>query len=97
MVVNGAQFATYSQAKQFFLANNYCNEGVFLHFYASLVSGFVTTITSMPVDIVKTRIQNSKKSVNSPSKGAWVSSRLFLCFMYTILFYFIFRLYSSTR
>jgi solute carrier family 25 oxoglutarate transporter 11 len=76
MVVNGAQFSTYSQAKEYFLLKNYCNEGVLLHFYASLASGFVTTITSLPVDIVKTRIQNMKKSVNNQKISAWVSDFL---------------------
>jgi solute carrier family 25 oxoglutarate transporter 11 len=33
-------------------------EGVKLHFCASMISGLLTTIASMPVDIVKTRIQN---------------------------------------
>merc|ERR1719509_711998 len=45
MVVNAAQLATYSQAK----------DGIFCHFVASMISGLVTTIASMPVDIMKTR------------------------------------------
>jgi solute carrier family 25 oxoglutarate transporter 11 len=59
-VVNAAQLSSYTQAKQGLI--NYCNfnEGLWLHFVASMFSGFVTTAASMPVDIAKTRIQNMK-------------------------------------
>merc|ERR1719219_1275193 len=58
MVVNAAQLATYSQAKQLILGTGYIQDGIFCHFVASMISGLVTTIASMPVDIAKTRIQN---------------------------------------
>ena len=35
-------------------------EGIALHFFASMVSGLATTAASMPVDILKTRIQNMR-------------------------------------
>ncbi len=35
-------------------------DGIFCHFLASMISGLVTTIASMPVDIAKTRLQNQK-------------------------------------
>ena len=38
------------------------SEGIPLHFMAAMISGLVTTIASMPVDIVKTRLQNQKVS-----------------------------------
>ncbi|CAD6193994.1 unnamed protein product [Caenorhabditis auriculariae] len=60
MVVNAAQLATYSQAKQALLGIGYVHDGVFCHFLASMVSGLATTIASMPVDIAKTRIQSMK-------------------------------------
>jgi len=60
MVVNAAQLATYSQAKQTILATNYIQDGVFCHFCASMISGLATTVASMPVDIAKTRIQNMR-------------------------------------
>lgn len=59
-VVNGAQLASYSQAKQTLLATKYFEDNIFCHFVASMFSGLVTTIASMPVDIAKTRIQNMK-------------------------------------
>jgi len=60
MVVNAAQLASYSQAKQGLVSTGYFHDGIFLHFSASMISGLVTTAASMPVDIAKTRIQNQK-------------------------------------
>lgn len=60
MVVNAAQLATYSQAKQALLASGKVEDGIFCHFLASMISGLATTIASMPVDIAKTRIQSMK-------------------------------------
>jgi len=71
MVVNAAQLASYSQAKQFILGTGYISDGVFCHFVASMISGLVTTVASMPVDIAKTRIQNQKIVDGKPEyKGA---------------------------
>lgn len=55
MVVNAAQLATYSQAKQYLVDSIGLSDGIFLHFNASMISGFVTTAASLPVDIAKTR------------------------------------------
>uniref|UniRef100_A0AC35FCP1 Mitochondrial 2-oxoglutarate/malate carrier protein n=1 Tax=Panagrolaimus sp. PS1159 TaxID=55785 RepID=A0AC35FCP1_9BILA len=72
MVVNAAQLATYSQAKQAILASQYIKDGIFCHFLSSMISGLATTIASMPVDIVKTRIQNMKVIDGKPEyKGAF--------------------------
>ncbi|XP_039756613.1 mitochondrial 2-oxoglutarate/malate carrier protein-like [Pararge aegeria] len=71
MVVNAAQLSTYSQAREMFVG--YVPDGISLHFCASMVSGLVTTIASMPVDIIKTRIQNAAKG---QSQLAVVSSLL---------------------
>ena len=65
MVVNGAQLASYSQAKEQLLTYSFFQEGVFLHFCASMISGLVTTIASMPVDIVKTRVQKASGNTNA--------------------------------
>lgn len=59
-VVNAAQLSSYSQAKQLLVKSGYFSEGILMHFTASMISGFVTTVASMPVDIAKTRIQNMK-------------------------------------
>ncbi|CAB3404887.1 unnamed protein product [Caenorhabditis bovis] len=60
MVVNAAQLATYSQAKEKLLETKLVQDGIFCHFLASMLSGLATTIVSMPVDIAKTRIQSMK-------------------------------------
>lgn len=60
MVVNAAQLSSYSTAKQQLLATGKFQEGILMHFCASMFSGLVTTAASMPVDIMKTRIQNMK-------------------------------------
>jgi len=84
MVVNAAQLASYSQAKQIILQTGYLadgknfetftlyvQDGIFCHFLAAMFSGLVTTIASMPVDIAKTRIQNMKIIDGKPEfKGA---------------------------
>ena len=71
MVVNAAQLASYSQAKQGILETGYIQDGIFCHFLASMFSGLVTTAASMPVDIAKTRIQNQKYIDGKPEyKGA---------------------------
>lgn len=61
MVVNMTQLASYSQFKTYFHNGPFkMEEGILLHFCASMLSGLLTTITSMPLDIAKTRIQNMK-------------------------------------
>ncbi|PAA55657.1 hypothetical protein BOX15_Mlig025438g2 [Macrostomum lignano] len=66
MVVNAAQLATYSQAKQTIISSGIISDGLLCHFGASMISGLVTTAASMPVDIVKTRIQNMKMIDGKP-------------------------------
>jgi len=65
MVVNGVQLASYTQGKESLLKTGYFTEGIFLHFCASMASGLFTTIASMPVDIVKTRVQRSSAKTNA--------------------------------
>ncbi|XP_014274599.1 mitochondrial 2-oxoglutarate/malate carrier protein [Halyomorpha halys] len=60
VVVNSVQLATYSQAKELLEKTGYFTEGILLHFCGSMISGFFTTVASLPVDIAKTRIQNMK-------------------------------------
>uniref|UniRef100_A0A0N5BH07 ADP/ATP translocase n=1 Tax=Strongyloides papillosus TaxID=174720 RepID=A0A0N5BH07_STREA len=60
MVVSVAQLATYSQAKEMILKSKVVEDGIFCHFLVLMVSGLATTIISMPVDIVKTRIQSMR-------------------------------------
>ncbi|XP_030371052.1 mitochondrial 2-oxoglutarate/malate carrier protein-like [Scaptodrosophila lebanonensis] len=67
MVVNMTQLASYSQFKTYFRTGPLqMDEGIKLHFCASMLSGLLTTITSMPLDIAKTRIQNMKMVDGKP-------------------------------
>ncbi|KAL3050807.1 hypothetical protein OYC64_001135 [Pagothenia borchgrevinki] len=66
VVVNAAQLASYSQTKQALLDSGYLQDGILCHFCASMISGLVTTAASMPVDIVKTRIQNMRMIDGKP-------------------------------
>ncbi|VEN48608.1 unnamed protein product [Callosobruchus maculatus] len=60
VVVNAAQLATYSQAKQMLQQSLQIKDGVLLHFLSSMLSGLVTSVASMPIDMMKTRYQNMK-------------------------------------
>ncbi|KAK4337233.1 hypothetical protein RND71_044044 [Anisodus tanguticus] len=60
MVVNAAQLASYSQAKQFLLETGFFKDNIGCHIVSSTISGFVTTAASMPVDMAKTRVQSMK-------------------------------------
>ena len=57
MVLNAVQLSVYSQAKQVLLSSKKFEEGLPLHFVASIISGFFCTVVSIPVDMTKTRIQ----------------------------------------
>nr|KAF6296927.1 solute carrier family 25 member 11 [Myotis myotis] len=84
VVVNAAQLASYSQSKQFLLDSGYFSDNILCHFCASMISGLVTTAASMPVDIVKTRIQNMRMIDGKPEYKnglepvCWAPTRLLL-------------------
>lgn len=66
VVVDAAQLASYSQQKQFFLDSGYFSDNILYHFCARTISGLVTTAACMPVDIVKTQIQNMRMIDGKP-------------------------------
>ncbi|XP_011500046.1 PREDICTED: mitochondrial 2-oxoglutarate/malate carrier protein-like [Ceratosolen solmsi marchali] len=72
-VVNVSQLATYSQAKTTIATKFHVPEGYPLHFYASLISGIITTVNSMPLDIAKTRIQNIRTAKSYSILGVIVN------------------------
>ncbi|KAF9804549.1 hypothetical protein SFRURICE_014457 [Spodoptera frugiperda] len=50
MVFNGAQLGSYSQAREMLLP--YMGDGLPLHMLSAMISGFNTTVASLPVDIM---------------------------------------------
>ncbi|KAJ8715302.1 hypothetical protein PYW08_005283 [Mythimna loreyi] len=62
MVVNGAQLGSYAQSREMLLP--VMGDGLHLHTAAAMIAGFITTISSLPVDIVKTRVQNSERGTS---------------------------------
>ncbi|KAM3957923.1 mitochondrial 2-oxoglutarate/malate carrier protein-like [Aphomia sociella] len=62
MVVNAAQLGTYTQAREMLVPK--LGDGIFLHFCSSMISGFVTSVASLPVDIIKTRVQIAAKGTS---------------------------------
>ncbi|XP_065651853.1 mitochondrial 2-oxoglutarate/malate carrier protein [Hydra vulgaris] len=64
VIVNSVQLTTYTQTKQLFLSKEYFNDNIKCHVASSAISGFLSTVASLPADIIKTRMQTSstKKS-----------------------------------
>ncbi|XP_005624058.2 mitochondrial dicarboxylate carrier isoform X1 [Canis lupus familiaris] len=60
MLVTVGQLSCYDQAKQLVLSTGYLTDGVFTHFVASFIAGGCATILCQPLDVLKTRLMNSK-------------------------------------
>jgi solute carrier family 25 oxoglutarate transporter 11 len=58
MVLNTAQLGGYAQLKTSLIGTGYFKDNVYLHFVASMGAGLLSTAVSIPVDILKTRLQN---------------------------------------
>ena len=57
--VTTAQFSTYDEAKEQLRARAGFDDGLPLHFCASLAAGVVAAIVSTPLDVVKSRMMNA--------------------------------------
>uniref|UniRef100_A0A452RQ01 Mitochondrial dicarboxylate carrier n=1 Tax=Ursus americanus TaxID=9643 RepID=A0A452RQ01_URSAM len=60
MLVTVGQLSCYDQAKQLVLSTGYLSDGVLTHFVASFIAGGCATILCQPLDVLKTRLMNSK-------------------------------------
>eukprot|EP00897_Mesotaenium_endlicherianum_P003616 jgi/Mesen1/3282/ME000019S02692 len=60
MVVTAAQLATYDQAKEALVSNRILKDGFGAHITASLMAGLVASVTSNPLDVIKTRLMDMK-------------------------------------
>lgn len=58
--INAAELATYDQIKQVILDTTPLNDGATVQWLAAFGAGFVAVCIGSPIDVVKTRIMNSK-------------------------------------
>ncbi|GAB5581414.1 mitochondrial uncoupling protein 3 [Prionailurus iriomotensis] len=60
MFVTVGQLSCYDQAKQLVLSTGYLADNIFTHFVASFIAGGCATVLCQPLDVLKTRLMNSK-------------------------------------
>ncbi|ELK38321.1 Mitochondrial dicarboxylate carrier [Myotis davidii] len=60
MLVTVGQLSCYDQAKQLVLGTGYLSDGIVTHFIASFIAGGCATVLCQPLDVLKTRLMNSK-------------------------------------
>ncbi|XP_023133703.1 mitochondrial dicarboxylate carrier [Amphiprion ocellaris] len=64
-LVSVGQLSCYDQSKQLVLATGYLTDNILTHFLASVIAGGCATILCQPLDVVKTRLMNSKVEYRS--------------------------------
>ncbi|KAL5014372.1 hypothetical protein ScPMuIL_008642 [Solemya velum] len=79
-ILTATQIPAYDHTKHTILNWGLMKEGIALHITASMIAGFVTALTTSPVDVVKTRVMNQKSE--SHHMKTYVSA--FDCFFKTI-------------
>ncbi|XP_010272932.1 PREDICTED: mitochondrial uncoupling protein 5-like [Nelumbo nucifera] len=72
MIVTASQLASYDQIKESILGHGLMRDGLGTHVTASFAAGFVASVASNPVDVIKTRVMNMKveAGVAPPYSGA---------------------------
>lgn len=60
MLVTVGQLSCYDQAKQLVLSTGYLSDNIVTHFIASFIAGGCATVLCQPLDVLKTRLMNSK-------------------------------------
>ncbi|KAI3451220.1 hypothetical protein Pfo_007885 [Paulownia fortunei] len=72
MLVTASQLASYDQLKEMILERNLMEDGLGTHVTASFAAGFVASVASNPVDVIKTRVMNMKVEAGmaAPYNGA---------------------------
>ncbi|GJQ79487.1 hypothetical protein Trydic_g16340 [Trypoxylus dichotomus] len=61
IIFNAISLSTYSQSKQILLNAGLFKDTAALHFTASFISGLITSVSVLPVDLLKTRMQQTAK------------------------------------
>uniref|UniRef100_A0A8C9TW31 Mitochondrial dicarboxylate carrier n=1 Tax=Scleropages formosus TaxID=113540 RepID=A0A8C9TW31_SCLFO len=59
-LVTVGQLSCYDQAKQIVLSTGFLSDNIFTHFLASFIAGGCATFLCQPLDVLKTRLMNSK-------------------------------------
>uniref|UniRef100_A0A0D6R017 Uncharacterized protein n=1 Tax=Araucaria cunninghamii TaxID=56994 RepID=A0A0D6R017_ARACU len=67
MIVTASQLASYDQFKESILSHGVMHDGIGTHVTASFGAGFVASVASNPVDVIKTRIMNMKPEPGQPA------------------------------
>ncbi|XP_024014085.1 mitochondrial uncoupling protein 5 [Eutrema salsugineum] len=72
MLVTASQLATYDSVKETILEKGLMKDGLVTHVASSFAAGFVASVASNPVDVIKTRVMNMKVEAGKtpPYKGA---------------------------
>ncbi|KAH0989135.1 hypothetical protein GBA52_000618 [Prunus armeniaca] len=60
MIVTASQLASYDQIKEAILDRHLMKDGLGTHVTASFAAGFVASVASNPIDVIKTRVMNMK-------------------------------------
>ncbi|KAF7140098.1 hypothetical protein RHSIM_Rhsim06G0073300 [Rhododendron simsii] len=60
MIVTASQLASYDQFKETILEKGLMKDGLGTHVTASFAAGFVASVASNPVDVIKTRVMNMR-------------------------------------
>lgn len=72
MLVTASQLASYDEIKETILGKGWMKDGLGTHVTASFAAGFVASVASNPVDVIKTRVMNMKVEAGKapPYNGA---------------------------
>ncbi|XP_078509962.1 mitochondrial dicarboxylate carrier [Lissotriton helveticus] len=75
-LVTVGQLACYDQAKQLVLTTGIMSDNIFTHFLASFIAGGCATFLCQPMDVLKTRLMNSKGEYRGVGHCALETARL---------------------
>ena len=87
-VITGSQVASYDQIKRTLIGHGYMKEGITLHTFASFLAGLICTLAVSPVDVIKTRYQNTPAHLG-------IYSSVFDCFLKSFKAEGIYGLYKG--
>nr|DBA27555.1 TPA: hypothetical protein GDO54_008030 [Pyxicephalus adspersus] len=75
-LVTVGQLACYDQAKQLVLNTGVMSDNIFTHFLASSIAGGCATFLCQPLDVLKTRLMNSKGEYRGVAHCAMETAKL---------------------